>query len=245
MIYIDNQGGSGHAGAEAASLEFTLKPILDDMAIPNQMTRLKYGDAMMIGQSTEGPMRVGVEIKKVDEFLTSIYTHRLTGHQLPGMFRVYGRVHLIIEGQWRRGEDGKVELATKWGSWTQPHGGSHDWKAVTGFLLTLQVEGGVIVHYTRDRDETAAQLGSILAWSRKAKHSSLNVHYTPSKKFTKPSDATRFAEATEGVSFARGGNVVAAFRSGIGMAAATLKEWQKVLGPKVGETAYNSWRREG
>ncbi len=243
MIYLDNQGGSGHKGAAAASLEYTLKPCLDDLAIPVTMTRLKFGDASLVGNGPDGPVRVGIEIKKVDEFLTSIYTHRLTGYQLPGMFRIYNRVHLLIEGGMRRSDDGKVEVQSKWGGWSEPVQ-SHDWKAVQGFLLTLQIIGGVILHFSGGREETAATLGVIRYWYRKPTHTSLNIHYygNTSTRFAEPSPAIRFAEQLDGVGFKRASKVAGAFVSAEGMVAASLKDWQILLGPVIGKRAYDSLR---
>lgn len=232
MIYLDPRAGSGD-----------LEPYLERLAIPVTVQTLKFGDAMLIGEGPEGPVRVGIEIKQAEEFLSSIYSHRLTGHQLPGMFRIYNRVHLLIEGAMRRSEDGKVEVQSKWSGWKEPVQ-SHDWKAVQGFLLTLQIEGGVILHQSGGREETAALLGCIRYWSRKPRHTSLNIHYygNTSTRFAQPSPAIRFAEQLDGVGFKRAGKVVAAFQTAEGMVQAGLAEWQSLLGPVIGKRAYDSLR---
>lgn len=247
MIYLDNQGGRSEAYAHA-DLTSTIGEMLTDRSVPWESRKLKYGDASLIGNGPGGqPVRVGVEIKKVGDFLSSIYNQRLAGHQLPGMARCYDRSWLVVEGRMRCSPNGRLEYATKWG-WSEPKGGSHDWRAVQSYLLTLTVIGGVHVQATEDREGTADFLASLHYWWGKKVHRGLEaLDYQPASHsaFTSTSTARAVAAQLDAIGYTRSGTVVAAFGTVEAMAAASLKEWQKVVGPKVGKAAYESLRRRG
>lgn len=222
--------------------------MLTDRSVPWESRKLKYGDASMIGNGPGGqPVRVGVEIKKIPDLLSSLYSQRLAGTQLPGMARCYDRSWLVVEGRMRCGSNGRLEYVTKWG-WSEPKGGSHDWRAIQSYLLTLAVIGNIHIQTTEDREGTADFLCSLRWWWSKTKHRGLEaLDYQPAvaSPFTPVGTARLVAAQLDGIGYHRSANVVAAFGTVEGMVQASLKDWQKAVGPKVGRAAYESMRRRG
>lgn len=89
MIYIDPRVGSAH-----------LLPLISEMGVPTVLEPLEFGDVAFVGNGPDGPVRVGIEVKGGkggSDFIQSMQSGRLAGHQVDGM-KHYDRRYLIVEG---------------------------------------------------------------------------------------------------------------------------------------------------
>lgn len=254
MIYLDDQGGSGNRekGISPASLVHTLKPMLDDRNLPLTVKTLPAGDVKFIGCGPEGrPVRVGVEIKTVNEFLSSIYTKRLSRLQVPLMVKHYEDKWLIVEGQIRRSDNGRVELLHPFLGWVEPLGASHDWGTVQSFLLSLRIKGGINVWFVADRDGTADWIASLYYWWRKDwdKHTTFNGVYLGANAQPEDSggDLVPVGKVRTAASVLFGAKrartkVLTVAPTFEAMVQTPLETWKKILGPVLGEQAYKILR---
>lgn len=111
-------------------------------------------DFQWTGEGQKSAVLVGVERKTISDLLESIRTHRLGGGQVGRALDCYDYYYLIVEGPWRRGEGGMLEIG--W-PWHEPKG-QFRYAEVGHFLDRMRVFGGVLVWRTFDQDETVATL---------------------------------------------------------------------------------------
>lgn len=152
--------------------------IFEKMGVPVDVTSLAYGDVAFIGNGPDGPVKVGIEIKGGKagaDFLDSMCSERLAGHQIPGLTNLYDRSYLIIEGL-RPTKSGLL--------WTIPHGRRQRpifTIDVKRYVTGLE-ESGVRVRWTRTPEDTAKVIvKELLAfWSKDYdSHTSVNALYRP------------------------------------------------------------------
>lgn len=111
-------------------------------------------DFQWTGNGDRGTTLIGVERKTICDLLDSIRSSRLAGGQVGRALECYDYYYLIVEGPWRRGEGGMLEIG--W-PWHQPKG-QFRYAEVNHFLNRLSFLGGVLVWRTFDGDETIATL---------------------------------------------------------------------------------------
>ena len=184
MIIIDDRTGSGE-----------LQP-----RFPHGMSelgRLQFGDFAFWGRGEdETPWRVGIERKTIHDLVSCITTGRFAGHQLIGLLNTYNVVYVVVEGLFRPEPSTGVLETFKHRRWSTMSQGPRcfTYRAVLGFLTTLQSVCGVHVVRTGTDNETVhAVLGLYHWWSDKAwdEHRSHIRIYTPPRRnrcarFTKP-----------------------------------------------------------
>lgn len=89
MIFIDGRAGS-----------IDLIEPLRKLNIPVEKTTLEYADLMWEGRGEKGKaVSVGIEFKKLDEFIAALRSNRLQGYQMVGMRQLYDYSYLFIEGE--------------------------------------------------------------------------------------------------------------------------------------------------
>lgn len=86
MILIDDRLGSKE-----------LAQYFEKDEVEHKLTSLEFGDIAFTGKGPHGPVNVGIEVKKRAEFLQSMQSGRLAGHQLPGMADNYDKSYVFIE----------------------------------------------------------------------------------------------------------------------------------------------------
>lgn len=135
------------------------------------------------GNGPDGLMQCGVERKSISDLLTSIRDRRLAGAQIGHMIRACPVRYLLVEGLWRRGQDGMVEtgrtvnvsqtVSKIYGvyqseviRWQQARG-SHNWEGIQHSLASICQQGGFLLIQTRDEGETAAWLAAEHDWWQK------------------------------------------------------------------------------
>lgn len=151
MLLIDDRSGSNE-----------LIPLLagDDTI----SCRLDSGDVAIPGNGPAGDIMVGVEVKKINDLLSSIATGRLQATQLPKLLVDYQEVWLLLVGDYRPGPTGtlQVERGSRWsghciGNREVPY------SYVEGFLIECGTLG---VHHKRveSNREAAWWIRSLEHW---------------------------------------------------------------------------------
>jgi ERCC4-type nuclease len=210
---------------------------LMQMEVPFEITTLSFGDVALMGNGPDGPTPIGVERKTVRDLANSLLSGRLVGHQLPGLVANFTHAWLVVEGTWREGEDGLVEL---------PNG--RGWHTMTPtmlarnlqtWLLTIEMRGGLKIRQTYDVVETARFVASLhqwwtgKAWDEHKSH--LALYQAPDQSlFVKPSLVRRIAAELPGIGFDKSKAVERYFPTAFELIAADEKEWQNIDG--IGKT---------
>jgi ERCC4-type nuclease len=236
MIRLDRRAGSAE-----------LSPLFKPYGLRVELCEMEFGDISWLGL---GPDRrqvaVTVERKVIDDLIQSWTSGRLSGHQLPGMARDYDYAYLMVEGKWRPGTDGEVQV------W-QPNGRPEDgrWQsrgvmfsAVTNYLMGLQLRAGVNVWRSASKEETAAVVAAqYRMWQQEwESHTSHLMIYSPTLMSGDP-EGRRVHLTERKVSLAEdwafrlprigektARKVAQVFKSGERLATARLDEWLKIDG---------------
>lgn len=168
MITLDPRKGSGE-------LLRYFKPfgVHVELADP----QLQFGDAEFWGMGPDDePIHIGVERKVLGDFIQSMRDRRLAGHQLKGLLESYDYVYLIVEGIWRVGENGEVQVwrrVSRKTKWLPLYGGrrggkqSVTYKEMDGHLSSLSHCAGLDYIRTPNETDTAAFIASRYNWWQK------------------------------------------------------------------------------
>lgn len=230
MILVDDRTGSAE-----------LAPLLGS---PNIVCRLEYADFAWIGYGPTGPVEVGVERKSVMDFLQSMTTGRLSGHQMVGLTNHYDWVYLLVEGIWRPDKDsGILQRINRRGRWVAAAQGKRRFMArdVYNFINTLQVMCNVITITTSSRWETGKWLDANHGWWQKEwdRHKSHLQFHKPvtHAHLTKPNLVTRIASQFDGVGWDKARKIGTHFKTVGDLVFATKDELIDIdgIGPKIAE----------
>lgn len=186
-----------------------------------ELTSLQSGDAAWAGYGPdEQPVLVGVERKQIHDLMSSKDSGRLSGTQLVAMGNHYNYVYLAVEGLWRAGESGLLEVWQR-GRWREMAHGRRRYtvKEVNKFLNTLAVKCGVMVEKAGRSRETAMWIADIYAWwqepwgSHKSHKMKQAVASRMSLDGSKTSRLARMLQEIDGVGLDRAEAVAAEFGS--------------------------------
>lgn len=218
-IYVDRRTGS-----------VDLYAPLTQCRVPVEITTLAYGDAAWIGHGPGGPILIGVERKRITDLLQSMQTGRLSGHQLPGLCESYAYRWLLVEGLYREGADGCIEI---------PRGSTWEpvrllYTALEHYLTTLQLRGGVYLQRTYTIRESAGWLAALWAWWTKkewAEHRShLALHHAADTAlFDRPTLTHRMAAELPGID-ETAARVAEHFHTPYEMVTAEEAQWRSIPG---------------
>lgn len=227
------------------------------LGVPAELAPGIDSDFQWIGNGEDGPVLVGVERKTIQDFLNSMRERRLEGVQLPKMVNCYDRIYLIIEGTYRKGLDGWLEIPVKGGEW-RPAKGNHRYSESDTFLCRLEEMWGVRAWRTFDERETAAVLANRYMWWQEEwlDHRPLRTVYAPEPERKNerrhkplgfqeaPSLAEKWAAQLPGVD-GRAVEIAARFKSARHMAMADEAEWlQLTKGLRTGKKSVETIVRE-
>lgn len=241
MILIDDRIGS-----------VDLHPLIPG----SKLKRLAFGDACFSGQSHQFPgdiCRVGVERKRITDLIQSFLTGRLSGHQLPGLAASFHYIVLIIEGEWRAGAEGQVEIP--WGPvWKAVPGRGATYASIRHYLMTLDYVVGVRVVETRDARHTAQYIRLLHNWFQQARHGSHEAFDTSRGEAAarsvistrRPSPVRLVAKEIPGVGWERSKEADRKWTTVERMMRASAKEWGELpgFGPKLAKVAHGWFRGE-
>jgi ERCC4-type nuclease len=133
---------------------------LDSLKVPYQIVGLRFADVAFLGEGPEGPVSIGIEVKRVPDLLTSLTGGRLLGHQVPGLLEDYDRAWLIVEGVTRLSRRTGLLEGPRGGGWRGLGYGKRParWKDIEAALAKIEYQGRIPVRRTRSTYETAATL---------------------------------------------------------------------------------------
>lgn len=159
MIRLDYRTGSGE-----------LEPLFKQYGIKVEKTTLANGDFDWIGRGPKGvSVSVVVERKRLDsDLIQSMQSRRLSGKQLPGMCDEYDYGYLIVEGIWRVGADGAIEVPNGDNERSWRSLGVHS-RAVHNYLMGLSFRAGLQPWKTSSPRETVSFIvDQYRMWTEKA-----------------------------------------------------------------------------
>ncbi len=154
MVLVDRRVGSKD-----------LLPPLRHMGIETELVELEFADVAFSGLGNKGAaVDIGIELKTLNDLVSSLRSGRLAGHQLPGLRAKYDHAWLCIEGFWRTDEYGRVVTY---------QGKGRGWRILPGKMraselekqvLTLELCGGLHVRYTNTRADTVRFVSNLYRW---------------------------------------------------------------------------------
>lgn len=162
MITVDPRIGSGE-----------LAKFLAMIKLPIEVEPLHYGDFAFLGQGEGGvPVPVGVERKALSDWVSSFYSGRFAGHQLPGLLNCYRVVYVVIEGVWRvdiqtglvmvpKGQQGKK---VQWEPLEAGKSAGLLYRDLEEQFLTFENKGGVLFRRTGNKPETCRFINALYHW---------------------------------------------------------------------------------
>lgn len=238
MLLIDDRAGSKE-----------LKPHLDRLGVPNDLTRLEFGDVMFLGRGPNDDwLKIGIEYKSLPDVLSCITTGRFAGHQLPGMLRrdvasrEYDVTWLLVQGVWRvDSHSGVVQVPRRMTgggtAWVPVQVGPNAYmgRQLDGFLFTITQQSGIRIAKVGSEQEAAYWLGALYHWWTDKSwddHKSLQTFDLsgPMVQIEAPKFTRRVAKELPGVGWKKSESVVEHFGCVQAMSEADEKEWAKVPG---------------
>lgn len=232
MILLDDRGGSKSRESKSHY------PSLLSSLIPGSvLTRLDSADVAFTG--TRG-VTVGIELKKVTDALSCMYSGRLADLQLPAMAQAYDIRYLIIEELYRAEPVTGVlqrycgQLG-KWGQWRDAFAGRQRimYSAFEMWLHTLSEQGGARLEKTADVEGTASLIQALYCWWQREEHHSYNVMHLSQgdgAALSRPTMMRRIAAQLPMVGWKRSQAVAEKFHSVAEMALATEEDWLSIDG---------------
>lgn len=229
---MDDRGG---AKAKASAGHYPTR--LAAMIPQSVLTRLDSADVAFSGT---GGITVGIELKKVTDALSCMYTGRLADTQLPAMADAYDVRYLVIEELYRaepatgvlqyyRGEFGR------WGHWQDAHAGRRRmmYQSFELWLHTLSEQGRARLEKTADIQATASLIQALYTWWNRNGHDSFKVMQEPqgqSAELARPTRLRRMAAQLPLIGWERSKAVVERFRSLSEMVSAPESAWLEIDG---------------
>lgn len=207
---------------------------LRKLSLPVAVERMDAGDFAFEGEGRGGRVeRVGIERKRLDDALTCIRTRRWADEQLPKMRAAYDTVVLIVEGLWRDGDDGRLEVWRR-GGWGDPASGARMAAELRTFVLTQQFKAGVHVVMSPTQGTTCEWIRSCYSWwngvggGYDRHHSHGGGVYLPRETIGRLNAVGTMACGIDGIGPTLAVYVQEAFRSPREAVTATLKRWASV-----------------
>lgn len=236
MIYIDSRVGSKD-----------LLPLVRLAKVDCELTTLEFGDVWFGGHGPTGLSRFVFERKRIPDALACMQDGRLTGHQLPGMWREYEHVTLIFEGEVTRNPKSGVmmeyspvrrrwedrRLGNRWFMW-------QDWE--NWISIMCLVYPGLTIKYTQGPEHTARYLTATyhLLQSEWTSHGTCQILHRPNQPpeelLRQPSILRQVAAILPGIGWTRSKAVERRFQSVQDMANTDLPGWLKPKIDGVGKT---------
>jgi ERCC4-type nuclease len=209
--------------------------------IPNSvLTRLDSGDVAFSGANG---ITVGIELKRVQDALSCLYSSRLADTQLPAMAQQYDIRYLVVEEPYRA-EPGTGVLQrwkafpsskeTVCGRWYDAHAGRNRvmYSTFEMWLHTMSELGGARLERTADVEGTASLITALAVWWSREEHKSFNVMSDPAMtaELSRPTMTRRMYALLPGIGWERSKAVAQRFHTVADAVSATEKEWAEIDG---------------
>ncbi len=241
-LLLDDRIGSNHyEGALARA------------GVPPVVKRLDSADAIIIGDGAV----FGVEIKKLGDLLRTIHDGRFAGYQLPLLRASFGAdCALLIEGLYRRGDGGAIEVRRGDGWETPKWAGHTSYDGLRNWILSMQFKARLQVIETPGAAGTVTWLARMHAWAARYQehrsHVALNtINDGDDAEWEtaelNPTQAFLVAKTFKGVKPVRAKALALHFRSPRRLVNATVEELVKVdgIGKKIAADFVAACEREG
>lgn len=243
-VYVDDRQGSKE-----------LDLLLTSCGLPTKVRRLRYGDFSFYSPNgpNNKPVGIGIERKKVLDFISSMETGRLAGSQLPGMAELYDFSFLIVEGDYVPNfETGRLMVLTKGDRFSSRiyRDQQRDYRLVDGILNTLRLKTGVHVIRTSTQQQTATEIYMLWHWFRSKRWDSHKSHMDfaqpPPPSFlgtSKPSFFRHIAKEVPGIGWDRSIEVESLYRGNVvNFINSTVEEFSRINGI-TRKRAQDIWRK--
>lgn len=155
MIDVDSAVGSAD-----------LVDLLCAAGLPARLAHMESADVAFV---SKGGLRIGIEVKKIGELVTSLQTERLQGHQLLKMVKHYDRRYMIVEGDFTHDKRGRGVIRGRF----LITRGIPNAMALEQRLFNLQTRAGLIIRNVWERADTVRVIG---AWYRYWTEKDLEAH---------------------------------------------------------------------
>lgn len=130
-----------------------------------QLVELEYADVAFTGRGAKNAsVDVGIELKRLNDLVSSLRSGRLAEHQLPGLRSMYEHAWLVVEGYWRTDDYGNVVVFQGRHRGWCPLPGNMKASELEKQVLTLELCGGLHVRYTNTRADTLRFVGNLYRW---------------------------------------------------------------------------------
>lgn len=254
MVVVDARHGSGKGVAHHA-----IVPGLHANGIDADYAHLDSGDCWMIGSGPNGAsIEIGVELKTIDDFLTSMQESRLD-KQLSTMGEYgYDRVYLVIIGRVRETWRGAIEVQRfdQKGRpyWQEPYvkqrGRPHTMSGILGYQVMIQEFYATRVFWCEDDAGAAKVIAQIHNWWAKDwdSHGAGKKMPTPPESskfvFKEPPFRARCAALVPKFGWDKANAAAEYYSSLREMVNASVKDWTKVpgVGKTLAQRAYSLFR---
>jgi len=196
MIYVDDRIGSKE-----------LYPMFPQGSA--KLTHLAYGDFMFAGHYVDSDIAIGIERKRIGDFINSMVSGRFMGHQLIGMQNSYHYNYLILEGDFRAHPKTGILEMNSWAGWQPYRAGKQQFMArdIWAFMNTIEVMCGVHCYHCTYPEDTVFYLVALHHWWRKefAEHKGhLQPHVVTGKvQLSRPSLVRKVASQFDGIGWDR------------------------------------------
>jgi len=153
MIYVDSRVGSKE-----------LLPLFPRGSA--ELTHLDYADFMFTGHYDDGDIVIGIERKRIGDFVNCMCSGRFSGRQLIGMLNSYHYLYLVIEGIFRANpRDGLLEVYRR-GGWQAYTAGRRRFMArdIWAFMNTMQVVCGLHCYHCSTESDTVQYIMALHHW---------------------------------------------------------------------------------
>lgn len=239
MIQIDSRIGSEH-----------FKKLLDAEGQPCELARLEFGDFSFYGNGPGNQLiRIGVERKTIPDMMQSIRSDRYSGHQLPGMLKMYTVRYLLLEGTTRRIHDkkspkyGNLEFQKNDFDWTAGYGVPWNWYAFYSAITTFE-NCGIHRLETRNQSDSVFRLIGLYHWWQKPwdKHSAHITIKMPLFDIEGANDTSKAGRAI-GLSIGEANRAGAVWGKPAAMFAAPMEDWYLKGVVKTMKAAEKIWKQ--
>jgi ERCC4-type nuclease len=225
-ILIDDRQGSKE-----------LLPYFRPYAVIVGLCHLDFADIAFSGNGKDQTLSIGIERKTINDLVQSMESGRLSDPQLRGLLKNYDLIYLVVEGIWRPGPGGELEISRM-----------HQWsgtrrltlyEAVDSYLTSIE-NCGVRVRRTSNERETAKVIVDLYhywmkPWEDHGTHRDIYAPVHAESNTVKlvhpdpPNLAVKWACQIDGID-QRAWQVGRYFESANQLANASIGEWMEALG---------------
>jgi ERCC4-type nuclease len=209
---------------------------LQQLGLEVSETTLDFGDVAFAGRGDgDVAIDIGVEFKQLEELLASLRSGRFVGHQLLGLRRTFEHSWLLVEGEYRIDPSSGLILTLQWSvkkkrkEWL-PIRPRFTISELEKQMLTLQLKGGIHVHFAQTRTDSLRYLSNLYRWwndrSLDAHTSHLAIYHPPS--LVPISDFRQIVNGIPGVGFKASLAAERKFKTVRRAMRASIQEWAEL-----------------